>query len=43
MGLYQLVRDFEPTLYRHNMIAHAAIGQVFDIPVILTTSAEEGT
>ncbi|KAH8178582.1 isochorismatase family protein [Sarocladium implicatum] len=42
IGLYQLVNDFEPALYRHNMIAHAAIGQVFDIPVILTTSAEEG-
>lgn len=24
------------------MIAHAAIGQVFDIPVIMSTSADEG-
>jgi nicotinamidase-related amidase len=42
IGLYQLARDFDATLYRDNMIAHSAIGQIFDIPVVMTTSAQEG-
>ncbi|KAK0388481.1 hypothetical protein NLU13_4725 [Sarocladium strictum] len=42
VGLYQLVHDFDPIVYRHNLLAHAALGQVFDMPVILTTSAEVG-
>ncbi|KAK4232035.1 Isochorismatase [Podospora fimiseda] len=41
-GLYHLTRDVDPTLYRNNMLAHAAIGQVFNLPTILTTSAETG-
>ena len=43
IGLYQLARDFDATLYRDNMIAHSAIGQIFDIPVVMTTSAQQGT
>ncbi|KAK2675157.1 Isochorismatase-like superfamily [Fusarium oxysporum f. sp. vasinfectum] len=42
VGLYSLARDFDPTLYRDQMLAHAALGKVFDLPVILTTSAENG-
>jgi nicotinamidase-related amidase len=41
-GLYHLTRDFDPTLYRENMMAHAAIGKVFDLPVIMTSSAQVG-
>lgn len=41
-GLYQLTRDWDPTLYHHQSMAHAAIGQAFDLPVILTTSADQG-
>lgn len=41
-GLYSIARDFDATLYRDSMTAHAAIGQVFDIPVIMTTSAQQG-
>lgn len=41
-GLFQLARDWDATLYRDNMIAHSALGQVFDIPVVLTTSAQVG-
>lgn len=42
-GLYGLSRDFDATLYRDSMIAHAAIGQVFDIPVVMTTSSQAGS
>ena len=42
VGLTQLVRDFDPTEYRNNVLAHAALGNLFDLPTILTTSAETG-
>lgn len=41
-GLYNAVRDFDPVTFKQSIIAHAAIGNLFDIPVILTTSAENG-
>ena len=41
-GLYGLARDFDPTLYHNAMIAHSAIGKLFDIPVVMTTSAQQG-
>lgn len=37
-----MARDFDATLFRDSMIAHSAIGQVFDIPVVMTTSAQQG-
>lgn len=42
VGLYHTARDWDPTLFRNNMIAHAAIGKLFDLPVVLSTSAETG-
>lgn len=42
VGLFNLARDFDPTLYREGLLAHAALGKVFDIPVVLTTSAQTG-
>ncbi|KAI4232942.1 MAG: hypothetical protein L6R40_007264 [Gallowayella cf. fulva] len=41
-GLYQIVRDFDTVTYRNNMIAHAAIAGLFNLPIVLTTSAETG-
>ena len=43
VGLYEAVRDFDPTVYRNNIMAHAAIGKLFDLPVVMTTSAQTGT
>ncbi|KAI4911719.1 hypothetical protein J4E90_006536 [Alternaria incomplexa] len=42
VGLFQLARDWDPTLYKQNILAHAELGKVFDIPVILSTSADQG-
>ncbi|EKG09853.1 Isochorismatase-like protein [Macrophomina phaseolina MS6] len=43
VGLYQIARDWDPTLYRDNLLAHAAIGQLFpSLPVVMTTSAQTG-
>lgn len=41
-GLFELVQDWEPDRYRTNVLAHAAIGKVFDLPVILTSSTDNG-
>ncbi|CCC10522.1 unnamed protein product [Sordaria macrospora k-hell] len=41
-GLYQLARDWDATLYKQSMLAHASLATVFDIPVIMSTSAETG-
>ncbi|KAF2192371.1 isochorismatase hydrolase-like protein [Zopfia rhizophila CBS 207.26] len=42
VGLYQLARDWDATLYRDNMMAHAELGKLFDLPVVMTTSAQQG-
>ncbi|KAI5804304.1 Isochorismatase-like protein [Geopyxis carbonaria] len=42
VGLYHQVRDQTPSEYRNNILAHSALGKLFDMPVILTTSAETG-
>ncbi|KAH7119903.1 Isochorismatase-like protein [Dendryphion nanum] len=42
VGLYSTARDWDPTLYRENIMAHAELGKLFNLPVILTTSAETG-
>jgi hypothetical protein len=42
LGLFQLVRDFAPDQFRRNIIAHAAIAKVFNLPIVLTTSAQTG-
>jgi nicotinamidase-related amidase len=42
VGLFQLVRDIDATTYKQNILAHAELGKVFDLPVVMTTSAESG-
>lgn len=42
VGLYHIVRDFTPIEMRNNILAHAAMAKVFNLPVVLTTSAEVG-
>ncbi|EEB95293.1 hypothetical protein MPER_05756, partial [Moniliophthora perniciosa FA553] len=42
IGLFELVKDYEPVEYRNNVLAHAALGKVFDLPTILTTSTDNG-
>lgn len=36
------VRDYGPTEFRNNIIAHAGIAKLFNLPIVLTTSAETG-
>jgi hypothetical protein len=42
VGLFHLVRDFAPEQYRNNIFAHAAIGKLFNLPTVLTSSSEFG-
>ncbi|KAF9882777.1 hypothetical protein FE257_005166 [Aspergillus nanangensis] len=42
VGLSQIVRDQSVNDFRNNMIAHAAMAKVFDLPIVLTSSTDEG-
>lgn len=41
-GLFSLVQDFGPDEFRNNVLALAATAKYFELPVVLTTSVEEG-
>ncbi|GMU22204.1 MAG: hydrolase [Phycisphaerae bacterium] len=41
-GLLSLVQDYSPDEFRNNVLALAAIGKLFKLPTILTTSFETG-
>ena len=41
-GLSELVRDYDPTVFRQSILAHAALGNLFNLPTILTSSADTG-
>lgn len=41
-GLFQLVRDYSPDEFKNNVCALAAIGKMYNLPTILTTSFETG-
>ncbi|KAI1275236.1 Isochorismatase-like protein [Xylaria sp. FL0933] len=41
-GLFSLARDYDAVQYRNAIYAHAEIGKVFSLPVIMSTSAETG-
>ncbi|KAL8413275.1 hypothetical protein RB594_004773 [Gaeumannomyces avenae] len=42
VGLLHLVRDMDPTVLKNNIIAHATMAKAFELPVVVTTSAETG-
>lgn len=42
IGLMHLVRDKHPDVFRQNILAHSALANAFNLPVVLTTSAETG-
>ena len=41
-GLYMLARDRDTVHYKGSVFAHAALGQIFDLPTVLTSSSETG-
>ncbi|KAL0571767.1 hypothetical protein V5O48_010196 [Marasmius crinis-equi] len=41
-GLFELVKDYEPIEFKNNILAHAELGKVFNLPVVMTTSTDHG-
>ena len=41
-GLFQMCRDRNAAAMKSNILAHAALGKIFNLPTILTTSTETG-
>ncbi|KAI0533937.1 Isochorismatase-like protein [Xylaria digitata] len=41
-GLFSLVRDYDSTQFRNAIYAHAELGKIFNLPVIISTSTETG-
>ncbi|KAI0673271.1 Isochorismatase hydrolase [Trametes maxima] len=41
-GLYQLARDNTPVNVKNSILAHAALGKIYNLPTVMTTSAETG-
>jgi hypothetical protein len=42
VGLFQLSRDSNPTVFKENVLAHAALGRLFELPVVITSSTSSG-
>ncbi|KAH7014104.1 isochorismatase [Microdochium trichocladiopsis] len=42
VGLFSLVHDFDAVTYKNAIMAHADLGRAFDLPVVITTSAQTG-
>lgn len=41
-GLMQLVRDYQYDEFKNNILALAAIAELYNLPIVLTTSFEQG-
>ena len=41
-GLLSLVHDYPPIEFRNNVLALAAVGKFFELPIVLTTSFQDG-
>ncbi|KAI0883510.1 Isochorismatase hydrolase [Annulohypoxylon maeteangense] len=41
-GLFGLARDYDHTVFRNALYAHAALGKAFDLPVVMTSSSQSG-
>ena len=42
VGLYQMARDRTAVDVKNNILAHAELGKIFNLPTVLTTSTETG-
>jgi nicotinamidase-related amidase len=42
VGLFQAVHDYEPNYFWAQILAHARLAKAFQVPVIMSTSAETG-
>ncbi|KAF9263794.1 Isochorismatase hydrolase [Marasmius fiardii PR-910] len=42
IGLFELVKDWGPVEFKNAVVAHAALGKVFGLPTVMTSSTETG-
>lgn len=42
IGLFELVKDYGPVEFKNSVLAHAALGKVFNLPIVMTTSTDNG-
>ena len=42
VGLFSLVKDYEPDVFKNNVLALADIAKLYELPTILTSSTETG-
>ena len=41
-GLFLLARDRDDVHFKNDILAHAALAKVFDLPTVITSSSESG-
>ena len=42
VGLINMVGDWDKTVFRNNILGHSALGKLFNIPVVMTSSFQQG-
>lgn len=42
VGLINMVGDWDKTLFRNNILGHAGLAKLFNIPVVMTSSFQQG-
>lgn len=42
-GLYLVARDHQALAFRSNILAHAALGKIFDLPTVIASVGTTGT
>ncbi|KAK1229646.1 hypothetical protein PQX77_007282 [Marasmius sp. AFHP31] len=42
VGLFNLVKNYDPVQFKNNVLAHAEIAKVFSLPTVITSSSETG-
>ena len=43
VGLLDMVGDFDKTVFKNNIIAHAGLAKLFGIPIVLTASGPQSS
>lgn len=43
VGLINMVGDWDKTIFKNNILGHAGLAKLFNIPVVMTSSFQQGT
>ncbi|KAL0573907.1 hypothetical protein V5O48_008055, partial [Marasmius crinis-equi] len=42
IGVHEMVRDYEPVEFKNKVLAHAALAKLFNLPIVITTTSDDG-